>query len=366
VSSTRRNWRRYDYAKTRRKQLFVTILLLVLDATPLPTTYKGRGRPPIPLRTVIICLAYKIYYRSSYRDTIAEVKHDKARLGIEVVPCYNTLRRYMNSQTVTKTLSLLLIASVRPVHLLETVFGSDSTGFRTDNRSDYYTIRVRTSGRRIVEDPDKDKDKNGKREGPSLLERRWRRDFVKLHLAVGMASQMICAATATVGWRHDATQLPGLISQVRQIFSIKEWVGDSAYTSRKACTLLGSLGAKPLLWPRKGFTKKSLGSPQWRRMLEYFELDPENFSKHYHQRSKAETVMSVVKNYFGDYVLSKKLGAQLNELLFKALDYNICRLGYLTAIGVLELPKTENLQEPQELGEPPPQSPQPPQPPQPV
>ncbi len=348
MSSTKRDWRRYDYAKTRRKQLFVTTLLLVLDATPLPTTYKGRGRPPIPLRTVIICLAYKIYYRSSYRDTIAEVKHDKDGLGIKVVPCYNTLRRYMNSQTVTKTLSLLLLVSVQPVHLLETAFGSDSTGFRTDNRSDYYTIRVKTRGRRIVEDKNQEK--------PSLLERRRRRDFVKLHLAVGVVGQMICGATATVGWRHDGTQLPGLVAQVRQIFSIKEWVGDSAYTSRKACALLASVGAKPFLWPRKGFTKKSLGCSQWRRMLEHFELDPEDFSKHYHQRSKAETVISVVKNYFGDYVLSKKLEAQLNELLFKALDYNICRLGYLVATGVLEPPKAECLQE---LGEPRPQSPQP-------
>ena len=51
------------------------------------------------------------------------------------------------------------------------------------------------------------------------------------------------------------------------------------------------------------------------------------FKKHYHKRSKVESVFSVIKNYFGNTVFSRKIEGQLNELLVKVLDYNLCRLG---------------------------------------
>lgn len=323
-----RDWRRYDCAKIRRKQLFTAVLLLVLDLADLPTNYKGRGRPPVSLRTVIICLAYKTYYRYSYRDTIAEIEHQKDRLGIPSVPCYNTLRKYMNSTIIVAAISALLCTTVLPLCSVEKVFGSDSTGFRTNTRSEYYTVSIRTRGRRVVEEGQG----QGKR---SLLERRERREFVKLHLAVGAVGQMVCAATATLGRRHDSTQLPGLVVQVTRIFPVHEWLGDAAYASRKACNLIAGLGGRAYIWPKTSFTKKSKGSSEWRRMLELFELDREEFSRHYHQRSKVESVFSVIKRYFGDYVLSRSLDAQLNELLFKVLDYNICRLGYLVVTGSL-------------------------------
>ena len=308
------------------------MLLLVLDLADLPTHYRGRGRPPVSLRTIIICLAYKTYYKTSYRDTIAEIEHQKDRLGIPSVPCYNTLRKYMNSKITAAAVSALLSATVMPLCSLEKAFGSDSTGFRTNTRSEYYTVSIRTRGRRVVEEGKKKGEGAGK---PSLLEKRERREFVKLHLAVGTVSQMVCAATTTIGRRHDSTQLPGLVVEVARIFPVHEWLGDAAYASRKACNLIGGLGGRAYIWPKTSFTKKSKGSSEWRRMLELFELDREEFSRHYHQRSKVESVFSVIKRYFGDYVLSRSLDAQLNELLFKVLDYNICRLGYLVVTDTL-------------------------------
>jgi hypothetical protein len=57
-----------------------------------------------------------------------------------------------------------------------------------------------------------------------------------------------------------------------------------------------------------------------------FKQNLEYFKKHYHQRSKVESVFFVIKNYFGSTVFSRRIEGQLNEMLFKVLAYNICRL----------------------------------------
>ncbi len=48
--------------------------------------------------------------------------------------------------------------------------------------------------------------------------------------------------------------------------------------------------------------------------------------KEYHQRSKVETVNSVMKRIFREVIRAKKLIMQKQEMLLKCLAYNICRL----------------------------------------
>lgn len=48
------------------------------------------------------------------------------------------------------------------------------------------------------------------------------------------------------------------------------------------------------------------------------------FQQHYHKRSNAETVFSMIKRKFGDSVRSKTLTAQVNEILCKILAHNLC------------------------------------------
>ncbi|PIN91422.1 hypothetical protein COU56_05265, partial [Candidatus Pacearchaeota archaeon CG10_big_fil_rev_8_21_14_0_10_31_9] len=45
----------------------------------------------------------------------------------------------------------------------------------------------------------------------------------------------------------------------------------------------------------------------------------------YHQRSKVETVFSVIKRKYGCFVLSKSFDTQKKELLFRMVAYNIDR-----------------------------------------
>ncbi len=314
MSTTKRDWFEYNEAKTRRVQTFLSLLLLVLDTVPLPSLYKGKGRKPVPTRDIIICLSLKIYYKTSFRDIIGELKQHKNELGLEKVPHFNTLRRYMVDPRITVILGILLIFIIQPIVALETVFASDATGYGTSRKSEYYTVVVNSHAK---------KDTKNKK----LLQKKKKKDFVKLHVTIGTFSQMVVCAVTTIGKRNDQTQFETMVKMVSSVFKIKEWLGDAGYLSRKACNLVTKQHGIPFFWPKSNSTAKSRGSYAWSDMITMFKNNLEFFKKHYHQRSKVESVFSSIKNYFGSTVLSRRIEGQLNELLFKVLAYDICRLG---------------------------------------
>jgi len=314
LSTTKRDWFEYNEAKTRRFQTFLSLLLLILDTVPLPSLYKGKGRKPIPTRDIIICLSLKIYYKISYRDLIGELKQHKKELGLEKVPHFNTLRRYMVDPRITVMLGILLVFLLQPIATLETVFASDATGFGTSRKSEYFTVVVNSQAKKEA--------KNKK-----LLQKNKKKDFVKLHITIGTFSQMVVCAVSTIGKRNDSTQFKTMVKMVSSVFKIKEWLGDAGYLSRKACNLVSKQHGIPFFWPKSNSTAKSRGSYAWSNMITMFKNNLELFKKHYHQRSKVESVFSVIKNYFGSMVFSRCIEGQLNELLFKVLAYNLCRLG---------------------------------------
>lgn len=314
MSTTKRDWFEYNEAKTRRVQTFLSLLLLILDTVPLPSLYKGKGRKPIPTRDIVICLSLKIYYKTSFRDIIGELKQHKKELGLEKVPHFNTLRRYMVDPRITVILGILLVFIIQPIVALETVFASDATGYGTSRKSEYYTVVVNSHAK---------KDAKNKK----LLQKKKKKDFVKLHVTIGTFSQMIVCAVSTIGKRNDSTQLDTMVKMVSSVFKIKEWLGDAGYLSRKACNLVTKQHGIPFFWPKSNSTAKSRGSYAWSDMITMFKNNLEFFKKHYHQRSKVESVFSSIKNYFGSTVFSRSIEGQLNELLFKVLAYDICRLG---------------------------------------
>ncbi len=59
-------------------------------------------------------------------------------------------------------------------------------------------------------------------------------------------------------------------------------------------------------------------------MFFYYNFCRDEFLKHYHQRSNAESAFSMVKAKFDDHVRSKTDVAMKNEVLCKFLSHNIC------------------------------------------
>ena len=64
-------------------------------------------------------------------------------------------------------------------------------------------------------------------------------------------------------------------------------------------------------------------SQAWRSILKLYRDDREEFDKHYHQRSRVESVYSVLKRVFGNHLSSRRRRSQRNELYLRAINYNI-------------------------------------------
>jgi len=61
-------------------------------------------------------------------------------------------------------------------------------------------------------------------------------------------------------------------------------------------------------------------------MFYHFQLHREEFDAIYHRRSNVEAVFSALKRKFGETVRSKTKTAQINEILSKAIAYNLTAL----------------------------------------
>jgi hypothetical protein len=80
--------------------------------------------------------------------------------------------------------------------------------------------------------------------------------------------------------------------------------------------------------------------PVWRTHGRYRKEMKRGYSKKkYHQRSKDETIFSVVKRTMGDEVRSVRTKAQNNEMRLKIIAYNAARIASLTGslfVGFLQ------------------------------
>src|SRR5437867_6250831 len=71
--------------------------------------------------------------------------------------------------------------------------------------------------------------------------------------------------------------------------------------------------------------------PVWRTRGRYRKEMKRGYSKKtYHQRSKDETIFSVIKRTMGDEVRSMGVKGQNNEMRFKIISYNAARIVSLT------------------------------------
>lgn len=108
---------------------------------------------------------------------------------------------------------------------------------------------------------------------------------------------------------------------------MREVSADKGYISQKNLYIVHKHGAIPYI-PFIGNVKKPTEGklPIWNSMFVYFRDHKEEFMQHYHKRSNAESVFSMMKRKFGSNVRTRNSIAQENEVLCKALCHNICVL----------------------------------------
>jgi len=199
---------------------------------------------------------------------------------------------------MTPILKLLIEEAASPLQAVETKFAVDGTGFSTSTYVRWIDHNY------------------GKGRG--------QRQYVKLHLVVGVQTQVVTAVRVTEGSAHDSPYLPALVKETAARFCLLEVSADKGYLSRRNLAVIAGTGAVPYI-PFKSNTTGE-GPDLWRKLWHYYEFNREEFLKHYHQRSNVESAFSMIKRKFGGDVRSKKPIAQLNEALCKVLCHNLCVL----------------------------------------
>jgi transposase len=255
------------------------------------------------LADVVFGLVFKAYSTMSGRRFTCELKEVEARGLITKAAHYNSAFRYLENQELTPLLKSLIEQSASPLSAIESDFAVDSSGFSTTVYDRWFDHKY----------------------GKMRSEVKW----VKAHLMCGVKTHAVTSVEVTPTETADAPQLPELVKTTAKTFAINEVSADKAYSSRRNLHAVNAVGAVPFI-PFKSYSKGSQGNKPfdglWHRMWHFYNYNREAFLEHYHKRSNAETVFSMIKMKFGGSVRSKSPVAQVNEVLCKVLCHNICVL----------------------------------------
>jgi hypothetical protein len=141
--------------------------------------------------------------------------------------------------------------------------------------------------------------------------RKYRR-YLKLTIAIDTNTQYVMAQKIRLSPRHDTIDFPFVLKDLKCDYV----VADRGYDSKKNRRfVLRQMKSYPQIPYRKisGRNYESIGVPI-------------KFHKEiYHQRSKVETVFSVIKRKYGNFILSKSFESQKKELIFRLIAYNVDR-----------------------------------------
>jgi len=298
------NWKAYNTAQTHEKSEMQALLYELCKNLPEPVERRGKGRPPLSLSDVIFSSVTKIYSTISGRRFATDLREAKQRGYLAHLPHYNSVFKYLESEALTPYLYELITMSAAPLKSIESDFAVDSSGFSTGQFMRWLDVKYGTK-----ED---------------------RRQWLKLHLMVGVKTNIVTSVEVSDGYAHDYPFYKGLVDRTADAgFKMKEVSADKGYLG--ASNMLATLqrGAIPYIPFKSNSVPDSRGSygPKselWTRMYHFYALHRAEFLQHYHKRSNVETTFHMIKSKFGQRLRSRTLTAQINEALCKVLCHNLC------------------------------------------
>jgi transposase len=289
------DWAAYNLGQTTERDHLQRLLADLCSTIPEPPRKSGRGRKSVPIATAIFSAVYKVYVGLSARRGTCDLEECHRRGHIAFPPHFNSVLKTLDDAATTPILYELIRVSALPVKEIETKFGPDGTGFCTNTYTRWLDVKY----------------------GHVKQEIKW----VKLHASVGLSTNIISAALILEKDTNDGPQLPHLMKETAKGFTVEECCSDKAYTSRENFAAVDALGGQ-LYSAFKTNTTGSVGGLFEKAYL-MFRLNKDEYLKHYHQRSNAESTFSALKRKLGEAVKSKTDTAQRNEVLAKVLAYNL-------------------------------------------
>ena len=133
---------------------------------------------------------------------------------------------------------------------------------------------------------------------------------LKVTLLVDTKAQMVLDLHLTTTRRHDTKIAPLLVWRNRRRFKVL--IADKGYDAKSLRLRLRDLGKRPLIKHREFKPWDKLANSRMDSSL-------------YHRRSVVETVLSVLKRKYGDYVRSRVWWRQFREVVLMCLVYNLER-----------------------------------------
>jgi transposase len=300
------DWPAYNAAQCAEKSTAQALLRALCDGIVNPP-HPGRGPKPTPLCDAVFGMAMKVYSTVSGRRATTDLEACAAAGHMRKAPRYNTLFDYFERPDLTPLLTMLVEESAAPLACVESKFAVDSTGFGTVTYRRWYDAKY----------------------GREMKQAGW----IKAHAMVGTTTNVITAIRVTDGSANDSPELPALVASTDRRFNIAEVSADKAYLSHANLAAVEAVGAVPYV-PFK-LNSQGEGPAAWRRMWGLFMYRQPEFLAHYHARSNVETTFSSVKRLFGGAVRSKNPVAQVNEVLCKALCFNLsCLVHAMFELGI--------------------------------
>ncbi len=291
------DWPRYNAAQCAEKATVQALLRALCDGIVTPP-HPGRGPKPIPLSDAVYGMTMKVYTTVSGRRATTDLEECERAGHMTKAPRYNTTFDYFAKPELTSLLTALIEESAAPLACVESQFAIDSTGFGTVTYRRWYDHKY----------------------GREMKEHGW----VKAHAMVGTTTNVITAIRVTDSTVNDCPELPALVTATGRRFTMAEVSADKAYLSHANLAAVEAAGAIPYV-PFKS-NSKGEGPAAWRRMWGLFMYKQADFLAHYHRRSNVESTFGAMKAKFGSSVRSKNATAQTNEVLCKALCFNLSML----------------------------------------
>ena len=252
-------WPEYNAGQTNERRHFMDLLADLCDGIPELERKPGRGRPPIPLRDLIYSACLKVYSLKSARRFNGELEEAHAQGYIGCVPHFNSVLNCLENPDVTSILVSLVERSALPLRAVETEFAIDSSGFSVCKFIKWYD------------------EKYGSRTD---------RDWVKVHIACGVKTNVVTAVHVLDRDAGDGPQFKPLLDTTAANFTVKETGADKAYSSQENVTAVADLGGFPAIAFKANATGAVGGA--FGKLFFYCSLKREDFLKTYHKRSNVD------------------------------------------------------------------------------
>ncbi|MDE1871828.1 MAG: IS5 family transposase [Candidatus Micrarchaeota archaeon] len=243
----------------------------------------------------LVLLTLRQYERKSYRrfvEFLEEAFGVVGFLGLSRIPHYTTLQKAAARLRHGMLLKILesFLAYCQVSRMLA---GMDATGLSHGQASYYYTKKFKL-----------------------------RRKFVKITICADLKRQIVCGIKIRHRRRNDMYDFTPLLRKLTGLARVGTMVADRGFDSEQNHVDAGNLGVERcIIRPRYENLKPSKTRGEHRRRMK------RRFPwRTYHQRSKMETIFSVIKGMLGDSVTSRSIVTQNRETLYRVIAYNCYRI----------------------------------------